>query len=615
MALHSQALHSQALHSQALHSQALPEKLISAFKIGFRIGELFEKFYDKYGADSKTTVFKFDGETVEDLIVYCNADQWSNMKSVLDQYDYNIFDFICVWVIVNHYESFLELAEMEIKPVITLLERKVNAISHFIVEWDYYQGANWRDQEPNQNLRWSDKTYELMQKLFDDLVDKNFNHTQIWIKCLNAAFIKEDLNRIEYLTSVLDSIETTENKDTLLDGQNKYHLNVHSKIYLKLYPTDISLLNFEKGRTVDYIRYMISHGYIMTNDDLIHALNIARWIDKQELTKIFLENLHLANFTQEFVDKCFEISIKNNEIEIFDFFLENHNPNLYGVVTNCTYCYHRQDFVNPFYLVSAIISKKKKIAITLMNVTDFDHADPKIHYELIRAIITMFDQDLASKLTQIIVPTHEITSHCLDTIYNVATKSVPQFVVRQDLISFAYKLGCAIDEEYLHKILEFLDLDALDLILQNLNLILDDIPFDLVSKIVNSNLAIHQKMIEEITLTTTTYKQQQYVFAEVKTRVKKFCQEYTTPSEMLTAIYKMNKYGLDVRATNKIDHNLFDKLYKFYSDQTNTQMDLIGPIKKVVDEFVYVVNRCLDHKTFNALDGRVPEPIIWDNVK
>jgi hypothetical protein len=592
---------------------ALPEKLISALKTGFKIGELFEKWYIRYTADPNMAVFKFEGETVEDLINYCKLDKWAPISSILNVYNQKLFDIVCAWIIVNHYDSFLELVEIEDKSHVSehkfitdLLERKFYFICDLISRWDYCQSVDWRDKNSYYVSYWHPQTYTLMQKLFDDLFDKNFNHQTMWNVCLDQAFAKEDLSRIEYLTDALYTIETELNKDEIMNTANQNHLLAYPKVYLKMYPTDVSQLNFRSSTNIDYVSYMISNGYLMTNDDFIYLLKFSRSSSQKNMTKLFLDNIFQANLTQDFIDTCFSISISNENMDVFRYLIENHNPNTHGEIIR-SYYYGEYRVLNPCYLASTILSKKYEMATMLMSKTDLSVLDDKFIVQIIRAMVIMFDKDMASKLVSSLIPSHEITSLFLDALFEIASKSDYPFVVHVDMVLFVYKLGCVLDEEYLHKILRFLDPEALDLILQNLNLTLEDIPLDLISKIIKSHSIAFEKMITKLEFSILEYKQQQYVSNRFKTQIKVICAKYTKTLDVLVMMSKVSKNGSSMRLDDKVNC----RLYLFLIEKTGTETHLVETAKKVINQFYYVVDQCYDLNTFNAFDGKIPEPIIW----
>jgi hypothetical protein len=571
----------------ALHSQALPEKLQQTLKTGFKIGQLFEKWDAQYIIKPETATFTFEGETIEDLFSSCKQQKWSNLHSYSENM---VFDVVCSWIIVNDCESFLELVDSQSKPLIYLLEKKADFIETFI--------SAQCELEPHIL-----QSYELLQKLFDDLFDKNFDHEGLWISCLKRAFIKEDLRRIEYLIDALQLIETKSDKDKIIEKTNKFTLRAYPKVYLKVHQPNISELNFRDSWEMDYINYMISNGYLMSNDDMISLLNCAKTSNMPEINELFLKNLCFANLTQEFIDRCLIVSISRSNTEIFEYLLDNHNPNLLGNV-DYSHNYRSESFYRPCYIVALILAHKNDMAVTLMNRTDLSDVDVR---EIIRAIIVAFNKDSASKFAEIFIPDQELASYCLNQIFEIANRSENMFIVSRELISFAYKFGCTIDEEYLHKIFLHLDSKALDLILSNLNLTLEDIPANLISNIIDSHLEFYRGRIRKIEAQILEYKQQQYILSEFKSNIELIYREHKNPLVIITEIAKINDYSY-LYLTTKINHGLFEKFNALQQDQT----DIIEQVSKTIDKFFTVVKKCYDHKIINKNDGRVPKPIIWE---
>jgi hypothetical protein len=579
----------------------IPDNIRSGInKINF---ELFtSKTCDDYVVNPDVVTFLFEGETLDELDYYCESYEEGGEH----------LGIICAWVAANFYDTFIE----------------------WTTELKYLIGTDHIYSFFGDIQRWdSTKSRDFFHKMFDDLSDEDFDHTYIWTYCVNEAIQIVDKERVTYLMDVLETLNTGDKtKDKVKNSVIEFWLR-SDDIILRAYPQlDILSFEFKRIYNITIMRHMINCGYEMTNADLISVFKLRHWngSNMQAVNDFFLENFHKATLTDDFIDKCFAASINQNNVQIFKLMLDNHNPDLNKFFRLERYDTKTRKFkiTKVHCLSAAILNASDAIVTELMNRICINNLSIDIQKELIEILILYGSCQTHKIFIDNFKPCCEIVDHCLDFVLkfhqthrlSATSKKNLHDKINKNIISFMLNLGCVIDEEYFFKILEFVDPEGLDFLLKTLNLTLDGISADLIVKIVNkySNI-IYQKIITIQTF-TIKFKYVQFVMSNFKNTAQQIQDELMLTNCYIKALVKIcqiDKEGdiddSSVDMTTKIDSNLFKQLHKFCLDAEFeiNHPELLKDIVITVKDYLYVVDKCYDHKTVNENGGRIPKPIDW----
>jgi hypothetical protein len=595
---------------------ALSESVKADLKCGINLERAFSKRYNDY-VIKPNSLFVFECETVAELIEDCN-------KYPIVYQSENI-TAICAWLAVKHYDEFIELVINDSPEIIKILRGPFGTFAIFV--------RIWCDEYDNSE-NWPTHTYNLIQKLFDDLVDANFNHHMMWSICLEQALIAKDSVRFIHLIDVLEFTDTIfSNKEFTKNNMFRDFLAQNGDIFVEIYPRlDVEFIKATNIRHLCAVKYMINHGYELTCDDLLNMLHkyYTRNIN-DAVHKFFFENAHLLNSANEKqIDELFSWSIKCGSLSIFTFLLETYNLDLNRTTEIFCYRHNYLDEHDFYYIPTAIRFQNYQIAIELVDRTDLSNADEKMLLQIFETIIWSndpCDDEIIKRFAEAVNLAPELAKKFLDSILYVRSSQRLTDKISKRLVSLAIKLGCTIDEEYFYKIIEFLDVDAFDYLMKILDMSLADLPENLVFDIVLKN---HRRCIltmEDMCDFITECKLKQYIALSIKQSIGKIRKNCKSGPETL---YEINRIIINDVDWFVIDWDLFIKLYNFYiqnrsqiseitdnheiSEEVGTTFDgnLLERIDKVVKEIFTIVEKCCDHQTVNENGGMIPKPIIWD---
>jgi hypothetical protein len=586
----------------------LPENLKEVLQKGLPIQELHSRYWYQYLIKPDTAIFTFDGETVEELVLHAKKYDDSHAK---------YFQTVCAWVAVNNYETFVEWISLEIPEVINLFANEFTIFSGLMILWSH--------NSVSEDRIWPENIYKLVQKLFDDLLslNKNFDHQNLWSACLEQAVLHRDSGRVEYLIDILESVNT-QNDDKIVIKKRAFRWNSwkHGDVFIEIYPKlDISLLDFDDVVNLKIRRHMIQNGYEVTNENLLFVLNHSYYFSKADkydyskINELFLECFHFANQTQEFIDKCFRISIERGNVQIFDFLFENHNPDL-NRIDKLDYDFCGIEHQNLHYLPMAIWHNKLEIVTKLLNYINLNEISDEVTQHIVEILIITRNQKFGLKFVDQLNLSSALSSSCKEFVIHFNEKNSYKYNIDRDLILFMSKIGCSFDDNYFNEILEFVDIEALDFLMKMLNITLDDVPINIIVNIVERYSKIFNTIVENVKERINKHKKTQYATTSLKTKLIELEIEYGKhPIYYLSAIGSVNEYGGIFTLKSKIDIHLFERLFKFCLCQ-NVELqcpNLFDDADKITKHFTQTINKCYDHNDLNKNGGKIPKEIIWDS--
>jgi hypothetical protein len=584
-------------------STLIPESLKEILKRGLQIEDLCSRYYpQQYIIITANARFTFDGETVEELYEYC---------AKFDNSYVEYFKTIMAYVALNHYEIFNEWTSNGQANIIDILEDSFGTFTNLLVLWHQPRF------NPDNSL--PDKIYKLITRIFDDFVDKNFDYNDLWSTCLEHSILARDPERFVNLLEIFEMINL---EDAFKEDQLVFNLIRHGKILLEIYPQfDASSLNFRRINNYYVQKYMVKCGYKMDNQDLIHLLN-ARYTGntKNEIDQLCLNNWHLANLTDAFIDECFAAAVRNCNLKIMKMLLENYTPN------RIIRCYqHARGSFNIYFLPAVIFSKHiyKPAAsegeyTELLKYIDFSEFTDEVMQQIFEMAIITYNGKIGLELIDLVNPPINVSdSQCKEFILTTYRKSLScPSNINRDVILLMIKFGCTIDEEFLYQILEFIDVDTLDMVLQMLNLTLDDVPQQIIMVIVTKYVDLFNDMLVKICNRIAWRRKIFHITSPLKEKLPEVRMAYEKhPICALDKIDSTNDYGGERVFDTKIDIDLFVKLYKHTADSRKTDENILESADKVTKAFIEIVDRCYTPDELNKNNGQIPAPIMWsENV-
>jgi hypothetical protein len=588
----------------------IPEVLQEVLKQGLPIEDLCSRYWYQYVIKPDILTFIFDGETVEELYEHCGK---------YDPPNGLYFDYVCAYIARNHYEIFREWMMNEQPNVMNILARNFSIFIGSLVLW--------HQENYHSDGILPEKIYGLLQKIFDDFPATNFDCNDIWSECFGYAIMAMDTERITYLIDIHDSIKILGNKDQHKKHTIYFNLRKRGKFFLKAYPQlDVTQLEFKSTDNLCVHKFMVKRGYKMKNEDFLYLLNVSYYMvnydeqgnTKEEINEFFLENWRDADFTNEFIDECFAAAIRHANLKILEFLLENYNAahftknNLFfdfppGIAKENSETCH---FL-PIVIYNSRGRNTAEIVNTLLKYIDLSEFTDEVMRQIFGTVILARCEKVGVKLFDLVNPMVDISDYCKE--YVVKACNLPRFPynITLDTISLMIKFGCTIDEEYLHQILEFVDVGALDMILEMLNLTLDNVTQHVIIGIVLKHAGALEFMTNKIQSRINIHRAKSYASSSLKEKISEVKIAYA--KHPICALYKissMNDNGGIQTLDTKIDADLFVKLYK-YIQQLHSNENLLERIDMVSKDFIKTVEKCYDHTELNKNNGKVLIPIVW----
>jgi hypothetical protein len=582
---------------------ALSESVKADLRKGVNIEWIFGKHYANYVV-KPSTFFTSNCETVNELFLACPKYRAPGASET---------DFVmCAWLAVKHYDEFVSLVMNNPQEIKKKSVEIFYNFSSYVKIWceDY-----------DRSITWPNNVYELLQKLFDDTIDGQFNHYKIWSTCLTQAILVKDSERVVHLIDMLEFIDVgSEDKETIKNKLFFSTLVLHGDMFVEVYPQlDIEFLKTSNVRSLGVLKYMVGCGYEPTYDDLFEILRRYKVHDqKVAMDNFFTENSHVLNSANENqIYELFALCIKIGNLPIFKFLLENHNIDINKTMT--IFC-NRHNFSDDhvfYYISAAIWFEHYDLAVELMDLTDLSNASDEMLLDIFEVMIWSnkyheIDNRIISRFTETVNLTPELQNKFLNLLSHMSIDSVSKCKFSKQLIVLVVKLGCIFDVEYFLKIMEFLEVDAFDYLLNALNLIPTDLNNFGIHEIVSRYHKCYDGRLKILQNQIVTFKEQQYVTSKIKQDILAFQANGKSELENLGAINKIFYYSFGI---SEIDPKLFVKLYKLCvsAEITNHEItdDLLERVEKVVKEMFFVVDKCYDHQIINENGGRTPEPIIW----
>jgi hypothetical protein len=576
----------------------LPENLKQTLKQGLLIEDLCSRYYSQYLVKTDALRFTFDGETVEELSEYCN--KYNNAFV-------HYFEAICAYVALNCYDTFYEWMTNEQPTVIDLLTRKVQTFTNFLILW----------HQQKLCVTFPDKIYHLVQKIFDEFSAGNFDCKNIWSCCLTSSILSQDSSRIRYLIDVYDSINIAGDRNDYKIKHINFNLKKYGKLFIEAYPQlDITALRFKYIDNLYVYKHMVKCGYEVKNEDIMYLLDLYHLADyhviqeytRDEINEFFLELFSLAETTDEFINACFIRTIDWANLKIAEFLLENYNPTRTITVSKPIWdCYDDVHFL-PAMIYN--YAHRNSNLVQFLKFIDFSELTDEVIVQIFEAIISTRCEKFGLELVNSISPITKYPDHFKKFVLKAASKQEICHNISSDTILLMIKFGCVIDEEYLYSILEFVDADALSMILQMLNLTLEMIPFDMISALVKKYVEIFNKMIDNMNKRISKNRETCCIRTSLKEKISSAKEAHNKhPIYALDKLNSMNDYGGQCLLASKMDASLFEKLYKYTGPH---QTDIIKTADKIIRAFIETMEKCYDCADFNKNNGLIPAPIIWE---